>query len=124
MAAVITIAVRLLEAPTRREIGKGLARSFQHRFTTGLGLIPVDDHIDIQWVDFDATAPPASSLGGDQHGPRTKEGIEHDVAASGDVEKRVHQHSGRFDGRVVFEPLAGVGASPVTSRSNSRAFSI
>ena len=49
-------------------------------------------------------------VGGDEGRPRAEKGVEHDIAAVGEVEKRILEHGGRLDGRVILQTPAGVGA--------------
>src|SRR5450631_1525397 len=46
---------------------------FQNRGLAGFGLITAEDDVDIKWIELDATATSASSLGGNQGRARPEE---------------------------------------------------
>jgi len=63
--------------------GGGLARC---------GLVAAaHDHVDVERIHLDAAADPTGRLGGDEGRARAEEGVEHDLAAVGEVEESVFE---------------------------------
>ena len=106
LATYIAGAVRPLVAPARCQSGESLAGGLKDRFASRLGLIAPDNHVDIERINLDPTAAPPRPFGGDERRSRPKEGIDHDITARRDIEKRVRQQGRRLHGRVVSESLA------------------
>src|SRR3712207_7108649 len=50
---------------------------------------PADSQVDVERVELDRAAAPASCLAGDEGGARAGKGLQHNVAGVGDVEQRV-----------------------------------
>jgi hypothetical protein len=59
------------------------------RRAPSLGLIAPDKYVDIERINFDPAAAPPCPFGGDEGGSRSKEGINHDIAACRDIEECV-----------------------------------
>ncbi len=104
------MAWRQLRRPTALQLVVRLAGLGEDRWVVCRGLIAAHDYIDVEWIEFDATADAASPVCGDEGRTGTEERVKDDVIAFGDVEDGVLEHGGRLDGRMVLETAACVGA--------------
>src|SRR6478735_4706684 len=75
----------------KRLAGLGKTRGF-----TGILLPALYDHVAVQRIDFDETGLAAGLLGREHGGPRTPEGVQHDVAPLRTVAQGVHHHGRRL----------------------------
>jgi hypothetical protein len=73
-------------------------------------LVAPYDHVYVERVELHPATDAASGLGGDEGRAGAKEWVDDKIAAIGEVEESVLEHSGRLDGRMVFESSAGIGA--------------
>jgi hypothetical protein len=87
--------------PTRGYRLECLAGLGENRQVARRGFIAAYDHIDVQRIEFDASAHTLGLLGGNESRAGAEKWINDDIAAIGEVEERVLEHGGRLDGRVV-----------------------
>lgn len=92
------------------QYGEGLARCLKDGGLFGDLLIPAHDDVDIERIEFHAPADAARLLGRDQGRAGAEERIEDDVAPVRHVVQRIDEHGDGLHGRVVLEPLPGIGA--------------
>src|SRR6202045_2364308 len=88
--------------------------------TASQRLPAADDRIDIDRVELQPVAAPASALGGHHSRAAAEKGIEHDIAARRAVEDRVGDHRHRLHGRmqrrqITLLAAAGEGVGPGVS---------
>ena len=70
----------------------------QSSFNAGYKLKSSDDEIDIMWIELNSKADTAGLVGGNESGAGTKERINDDLTAVGDIQQGIFQHGCGLDG--------------------------
>src|ERR1700693_4257790 len=79
----------------------------------GAPLPSPDGDLEIARIELDPNAGSPGVLGSDQGRTRPEEGIEHEIAAAGDVFERVNDHQHRLHRWVHFEQLHPISAKAI-----------
>jgi hypothetical protein len=81
-----------------RERVERLAGLDKNRPVTRRRFIAPHHHVDVERIEFDAATDATGRVGGDEGRTRSEKRVDNEIAPVGEVEERILEHGGRFDG--------------------------